>query len=265
MTALYIHIAPNEKVYIGITGCKNPEQRWGKNGEGYKHNQYFWRAIQKYDWNNFQHIILADNLSKEWACQLERDLIWKYRTQNPDYGYNLSVGGDTNAGYHHTEVYKENLRQRMLGKYVGEKSPCFGINKSQEIKERISKSLSGRKQSEKTRQKRSQSLIGHVVTDETRQKISAQNKGRILSDETRQRMSESQKGRKKNAPGYWKGKTRSEETRQRMSESHKNVHKTEEHKQKLSASLTGIKRGPMSEEHKQKIRDAHLRRRSVVK
>ena len=259
-----MHVTPSQKIYIGITSYKNPNQRWGKNGEGYKNNVYFWRAIQKYGWDNIQHIVLADNLSKEWACKLEQDLIWWYQTQNSEYGYNLSAGGDTNVGYHHTEAYKEDLRQRMLGKYVGEKSPCFGISKSPETKERISKSLSGRKQSEETKQKRSQALMGHVVTEETRQKISTSNKGRILSEETRQRISESQKGRKKNVPGYWKGKTRSEETCQRMSESHKNVPKTEEHKQKLSASLTGIKRGPMSEEHKQKIREAHLRRRSVA-
>ncbi|AAV30164.1 putative truncated GIY-YIG endonuclease [Lactobacillus phage LL-Ku] len=40
---VYKHTTPNNKVYIGITKL-DVNKRW-KNGNGYKHNQYFTRAI----------------------------------------------------------------------------------------------------------------------------------------------------------------------------------------------------------------------------
>ena len=71
---VYCHISPNGKKYVGIT-AQEPEVRWN-NGLGYKHrNPHFWRAIQKYGWNNIEHIVLANNLSKVWACQLEQIFI----------------------------------------------------------------------------------------------------------------------------------------------------------------------------------------------
>ena len=61
---VYIHRNKiNGKVYIGITKQK-PENRW-RNGKGYKQNIKFYRAIEKYGWNNFEHIVLVDNLTAE--------------------------------------------------------------------------------------------------------------------------------------------------------------------------------------------------------
>ena len=54
----------NGKVYIGITS-QQPEKRW-KNGYGYEGNEYFYRAIQKYGWNDgFNHEIIVSGLTKE--------------------------------------------------------------------------------------------------------------------------------------------------------------------------------------------------------
>ena len=74
---VYVDHIPNNKVYVGITQ-KKVLSRWGKDGTGYKTQQLFWRAIQKYGWDNISHEIVAENLSKEEACQLEVDLIAKY-------------------------------------------------------------------------------------------------------------------------------------------------------------------------------------------
>ena len=53
---LYEHISPSGKIYVGIT-CRKPEYRWNY-GKGYTTDQmYFKRAIDKYGWDNFQHII----------------------------------------------------------------------------------------------------------------------------------------------------------------------------------------------------------------
>lgn len=71
--SVYVHIAPNEKRYYGITS-REPYRRWG-NGNGYRQNRHFYNAIKAYGWSSFQHEIIAENLSLEVACQLEKDLI----------------------------------------------------------------------------------------------------------------------------------------------------------------------------------------------
>lgn len=97
--SVYKHTSPNGKVYIGITKMK-PKYRWGR-GSGYRENDYFFRAIQKYGWDNFNHEIILDGLSEEEACEIERELIAKYKATDSRYGYNHSTGGkDTFAGTH---------------------------------------------------------------------------------------------------------------------------------------------------------------------
>ena len=59
----------NGKNYFGITS-KNPEERW-KKGEGYKSSPHFYLAIKKYGWDNFEHNILFEGLTKEEACLKE--------------------------------------------------------------------------------------------------------------------------------------------------------------------------------------------------
>ena len=95
-----MHTSPSGKVYIGIT-CKTPEARWGVGGNGYAKHPYFWNAIKKYGWDTFKHEILLEGLSKEDACDKEREYIKRYCSNNPDYGYNLTTGGD--AGYEMSE------------------------------------------------------------------------------------------------------------------------------------------------------------------
>jgi len=92
--SVYRHINnKNNKKYIGIT-CQKPQNRWGKDGNGYKSQSYFWNAIQKYGWNNFKHEILFEHLTKDEACNKEIELIAKYKTMNRTYGYNRSIGGE---------------------------------------------------------------------------------------------------------------------------------------------------------------------------
>ena len=90
---LYCHTNKiNNKKYIGITNQK-PSRRWGKDGYGYHVQLKFYRAIQKYGWNNFKHEILFENLSSEEAEKLEIEMIAKYDTTNNNFGYNVSIGG----------------------------------------------------------------------------------------------------------------------------------------------------------------------------
>ena len=115
---VYQHInKTNGKSYIGIT-CRKPQKRWGLNGNNYVECPHFWRAIQKYGWDNFDHIILYSGLTHDEACETEKRLISELQTNNPDYGYNMSSGGDG----HDSDLmiqkwkdpeYKEDMSNRM--------------------------------------------------------------------------------------------------------------------------------------------------------
>lgn len=83
----------NGKKYVGITSQK-PQSRW-KNGNGYRNNEYFFRAIQKYGWHNFQHEILYTNLTKADAEKKEVELIAEYHSSLPENGYNIELGGNS--------------------------------------------------------------------------------------------------------------------------------------------------------------------------
>ena len=114
---VYKHKVPNEKIYIGITS-QDPERRW-QNGYGYATQQLFWRAIQKYGWDNIEHNILFENLSFEEAKQIEIELIAKYHTFIHDplcNGYNMTLGGEGSLGHKVSEKLKEKNRNRILGK-----------------------------------------------------------------------------------------------------------------------------------------------------
>lgn len=83
------------KRYIGITQNK-PNRRW-QNGYGYKNrNSHFYNAIKKYGWENFEHIILEENLTRKEASKKEKYYIRLYNTNNENYGYNITSGGDNN-------------------------------------------------------------------------------------------------------------------------------------------------------------------------
>ena len=95
---VYKHTSPSGKVYIGITGRK-PSERW-KDGKGYKHQKYFYNAIKKYGWNNFEHEILIDHITREEAKEKldihfldEQQFIEQYHSYFEEHGYNISKGG----------------------------------------------------------------------------------------------------------------------------------------------------------------------------
>jgi len=97
MYTVYVHtVIENGKKYVGQC-IGDPRRRWGATGHRYR-GQFFYRAIEKYGWNNMTHEIVATNLSKEEADALEIELIKQYRSNQRKYGYNITPGGRDGAG-----------------------------------------------------------------------------------------------------------------------------------------------------------------------
>lgn len=94
---IYCHISPSGKKYIGKTE-QTLTSRWA-NGKGYNSCRVFKKAIDKYGWDNFEHLILEEvsaNSKKELQEKLsrkEQEYIYKYNTLAPN-GYNLTSGGE---------------------------------------------------------------------------------------------------------------------------------------------------------------------------
>lgn len=135
---VYVHTNKvNGKMYVGQT-CQKPEYRWS-NGTGYTGSTYFYRAIQKYGWNNFEHEVVASNLTKEEADNFERLLIKMFNTTDGNNGYNLTDGGDGMTGFKHSSETKEKMRQNNLGA----NNNNYGRHLSENQKRKISEFNSG--------------------------------------------------------------------------------------------------------------------------
>lgn len=176
MYTVYKHISPNGKVYIGVTST-SVYKRWA-NGNGYKHQNAIGNAIKKYGWENFSHEILATNLNKDDAFAMEISLIKKYRSDEKEFGYNLSSGGENGSiGVKRTEKYKKFMSETR----TGEKNPFYGRKHTKQTLEKMKIAQGGK---------------NHPMYNKHH------------SEETKLKMSQSHKGEK----CYWYGKMRDQNT-----------------------------------------------------
>lgn len=171
---VYKHTAPNGKVYIGIT-AKKLNDRW-KSGKGYKQNKHFYNAVLKYGWENMAHEVLLTELTKEVAEQKEIELIAQYKSNQREYGYNNSIGGEYGSlGSRH----KLSLltRKRMSDSRKGNKNSFFGKTHTRETRELLSKLKKGKPAPNK----------GKPCTDDIKTKImlSNPNRKKVMCIETR--------------------------------------------------------------------------------
>lgn len=153
---VYKHTCPNGKVYIGITST-SLEKRW-QSGKGYK-TQVFYRAIQKYGWDNILHEILFDGLTKKEAEDKEVELIAYYKSNQKDYGYNINNGGSAIG------VHSEETKRKISEKNIG-----HTVNR-------------GRVHTEESRRHMSEAHIGIRLSEESKIKLSNFHTGKKYTDE----------------------------------------------------------------------------------
>ena len=150
--SVYKLTAPNGKVYIGITS-RDPKIRWNS-GNGYRCNKHFYDAIQKYGWENIKKDVLYSGVSQEDAYRLEIELISQYKSNDREFGYNKSSGGESSVRGLHWHQSKETIEKRV-------------------------QKMRGRKLTQEQRKKWSESHKGQV----------SHNKGKPLSKETKEKIS----------------------------------------------------------------------------
>ena len=114
----------DRKRYFGLT-CQKPRDRWG-NGSTYKNNKHFYNAIQRDGWPNFMHEIIATELIRSEAKQLEQKLIAEFNTTDPAFGYNKTRGGESNLKYNtEAERYSALRKNKNKAQQKLRQDPAF--------------------------------------------------------------------------------------------------------------------------------------------
>jgi len=139
----------NGKIYVG--------QHYTSADDGYLGSgTYFKSILKEFGKENFIRETL-EFCTKQDLNNKERYWVKKLKANDPEIGYNRTVGGQTG--------------------WDGKEHPMFGKHLSDEWKQKISKSQKGQHRSSKTKQKISQSKKGILRSNETKKKISNSLKG----------------------------------------------------------------------------------------
>ena len=161
---VYIHTCPNGKRYVGCTKQARPEFRWAK-GKGY--GGIFLQDILKYGWDNITHEVFEVD-SKEEMYRKEVELISFFHSNDPEYGYNSSVGGECSR---------------------------LGCKCSEETKSKIAELHRGKPLSEEHKKHISEANKGKSLGEEHRKRIAENNRRKAKDPEFRKKLSEACKNR----------------------------------------------------------------------
>lgn len=179
----------NNKVYIGKT-LDSFNNRW--NGHIYElnkkvhKNKHLNSAWNKYGEQNFEFCILEQVDDLETANIREKYWIQFYKSFNPVYGYNKTLGGDGGD----TTIGLDNEQK---------------LERNRKISANHSRHNKGKKMSEEVKEKIRKKQIGKTRSKEAIEKTSLKNKGKLRSDECREKLREQKIG--KNNPMYGKEPT----------------------------------------------------------
>lgn len=169
---VYVHTNKiSGKKYYGIT--KDIHARWGVNGNRYVNSscKAFSSAIKKYGWSGFEHTTLESGLTKERACELEKEYIARDKTNICRYGstrgYNMTDGGDGVCGGYdktgennpfygkkHSAETKKQISEVNIGRHSGANNPAYGREISESERVAISLSVSNYYMSHKCKTRR---------------------------------------------------------------------------------------------------------------
>jgi group I intron endonuclease len=261
---IYCAVSPSGKKYYGFAYNLHRRKYIHKRDSVVKKN-IFYNAIKKYGFDSFIWNVIETykNDDKEYIKVIlrkrERYWIEKDKTFNPEFGYNMTRGGDGGDTFSNkSDEDKEKIKSKLRKSLIESKTPLYSKTfyewwiekygkeiadkKLEEFKKTNSDSHKGKSHpcSEETKEKIGKKLLGYKISEESRQnRLGNKNASGKRSDEAILNISKSHIG----LPSPNKGKHASKETKDKMSkatsgENHHSFgkHFTEEHKRNLSIS-----------------------------
>lgn len=183
---MYVYIITNNvngKKYIGLSINKKPSFRESYFGSG----KLIKQAIQKYGKNNFSKEILRDFDNEDDARQFEKKLIEGNDAVRSPMFYNLAGGGYGGACV--GRIVSKTTKEKISKSLSGRKRPP-------EVIDKVSKKLRGRKQDKAVIAKRAIGIkiAWREMSDSTKKlrssKISKAHKGKNVASTTRTKLSQ---------------------------------------------------------------------------
>lgn len=169
---VYQHIRKDtaEIFYIGIGHVKNFRRAFDHRGR----NDIWNKITRKTEWN---YEILAEGISKDDACKLERQLILKYGRKDLNTGIlsNMTDGGESNDN----RIVTNKTRKLLSESRVGASNPFYGKYHSDEYKSKMSEINTGS----------NHPFFGKTHTKSAKRKISNAGIGRKFSKESLEKRS----------------------------------------------------------------------------
>jgi len=196
----------NNKIYIGKS--INIYNRLATHKSA-KDVGYLYNAIRKYGWDSFEVEILEvfesfdKNKDNDILLQRESYYIKLFKSTDRNIGYNRCGYSNDSTGIKSSDETIKKLKSKTCSAEHKRKISISNSGKirSEETREKISKSRIGMKFSEKTKEKMRMrrhtdetkekirtARLGSVQTEETKEKIRASAVGKLKSEKTKQKM-----------------------------------------------------------------------------
>jgi group I intron endonuclease len=165
----------NGMKYVGMTS-KTIEESKNYYGSGV----YITRAVKKLGKQHFKKEIIEICNNEKHLREREKYWIKTLNTKHP-LGYNLTDGGDGVINLYEKGKNKISEKLKLL---VGEKHPHYGMKRSQETCNNISKALTGRKLSPEHAEKSRRANLGNPMPAHVKEILIKANTGRSPVGET---------------------------------------------------------------------------------
>jgi group I intron endonuclease len=146
----------NGKMYIGKT-TKGLSRRRTEHNNFIEQRTVFQKAIHKYGKHSFTWEVLCECSSSEELISTERKMIAKYQSNKLGIGYNMTSGGDGFAHGKDNPVHRPEVKEKIIAK-LKTNNGSF----RQEVRDKVSRTLTGRKLSEDHKLAISKAGLGHA-------------------------------------------------------------------------------------------------------
>jgi hypothetical protein len=245
---IYRHIRPDLDVpfYIGI-GTKQPASSFKAQYERafvfYKRSSAWGEVFNKNN-HNISVEIVFESTSFDQILDKEKEFIALYgQIKLGGNLVNLTAGGQGTKSYTLTPEHKEKIRKGIL---------ALKLKRSEETRRKISEANKGKKRTQEVIEANRRRGKKRTHSEETKRKIGNAHLGMKRPEETGRRISAANKGRSK--------ARQSQEVINKRAAKMVGRQLSPETRRRISDSLTGK---PLSDAHKQKLRNAWIRRKEV--